>query len=189
MPGRASSRSSPSSRSARWPAPTALPAGVMDDALAGMREAGWTGPNRGRRRPPEDAEDVDVTAAAGFTFFTIDPSGHVDAQADDYDEADLCGRSSPRSPARSTGSTPTRASRSACPPAPASILDEQACLRAAVKYGRAINAAVDLADHIDKVHQNARARVRDRAYGRRDRPADHPGRAFHHRRPVPSSAG
>ena len=27
----------------------------------------------------------DATAAAGYTFFTIDPSEHVDAHADDYD--------------------------------------------------------------------------------------------------------
>ncbi len=33
------------------------------------------------------------------------------------------------------------------------VLDERACLRAAVKYGRAINAAMELSDHIDKVHQ------------------------------------
>ncbi|MBL4574651.1 MAG: hypothetical protein JKY51_00945 [Opitutaceae bacterium] len=29
-------------------------------------------------------EDVDRMIAAGFTFFTVDPSGHVDQQADDY---------------------------------------------------------------------------------------------------------
>ena len=29
--------------------------------------------------------DVDRTAAAGFTFFTIDPSDYVEQQADDFD--------------------------------------------------------------------------------------------------------
>jgi hypothetical protein len=30
-------------------------------------------------------QDVDLMAAAGFTFFTVDPSDHVDQQTDDYD--------------------------------------------------------------------------------------------------------
>ncbi len=34
-------------------------------------------------------DDVDSRSTAGFSFFTIDPSAHVDAHADDYDEATL----------------------------------------------------------------------------------------------------
>ncbi len=37
-------------------------------------------------------EDVRLMARAGFTFFTIDPSEHVDAQADEYEEAELKAR-------------------------------------------------------------------------------------------------
>ena len=85
---RGSSRSFPSSRSARWPGPA--------DALPGHGRRARRDdkgrldrPDRRRCRPPEDPEDVDVTAAVGFTFFTIDPSGNVDAHADDYDEPTL----------------------------------------------------------------------------------------------------
>jgi hypothetical protein len=34
-------------------------------------------------------EDVKITAAAGFVMFTLDPSDHVDQQADSYDAATL----------------------------------------------------------------------------------------------------
>ena len=39
--------------------------------------------------------DVDATSAAGFTFYTIDPSDHVDGNADDYDEPMLRERFAP----------------------------------------------------------------------------------------------
>ena len=34
-------------------------------------------------------EEVDQTAAAGFTLFTLDPSEHVDQQADNYTPAQV----------------------------------------------------------------------------------------------------
>ena len=65
------------------------PGRVMDDALHGMRQAGWTGRTGADADHLKTPEDVDATAAVGFTFFTIDPSDHVDAHADDYDEPTL----------------------------------------------------------------------------------------------------
>src|SRR4051794_19475682 len=50
------------------------PGRVMSDALAGMRGAGWSGRTGADADHLKTNEDVDVTAAAGFTFFTIDPS-------------------------------------------------------------------------------------------------------------------
>jgi hypothetical protein len=130
------------------------PQQVMNDALDGMRQAGWTGPTGGDADHLKTTEDIDATTAAGFTFFTIDPSGHVDAHADDYDEPTLRARFAEvanqvgwidayrgRSVKLTTGKTVT--------------LDEQACLRAAVKYGRALNEAVRLADHIKTVNEKA----------------------------------
>ena len=55
------------------------------------KHAGWTddiGADADHLKVPQD---VDVTAAVGFTFFTIDPSDDVDQKADDYDEATLRG--------------------------------------------------------------------------------------------------
>jgi len=126
------------------------PRQVMDDALRGARESGWTGKFGADADHLKSAQDVDATSAVGFTFFTIDPSDHVDAHADDYDEPTLRAKFAaveddvdwiPRYRGKSvklaTGTTVE--------------LDEQACLRAAVKYGRALNHALRLADHIKDV--------------------------------------
>ena len=130
------------------------PRDVMDDALRGAEAAGWTGPIGADADHLKTPQDVDVTAAVGFTFFTIDPSDHVDAHADDYDEPTLrdkfggvaeevewLGKYQGQSIKLSTGTSVE--------------LDEQACLRAAVKYGRAVNHALRLADHIKSVNEAA----------------------------------
>src|SRR3972149_7057330 len=65
------------------------PEKVMSDAVGALAAAGWTddfGADADHLKTPAD---VDVTAAAGFTFFTIDPSDAVDAHADNYDEQTL----------------------------------------------------------------------------------------------------
>jgi hypothetical protein len=124
---------------------------VMDDAIKGMQQTGWTGPTGADADHLKTPADVDITAAAGFTFFTIDPSNHVDEQADGYSEPVLrekfeavrgqidwwdnyLGKTIPLD----TGTSIT--------------LDEQACMRCAVKYGLALNHATKLAQHIQKVH-------------------------------------
>ena len=130
------------------------PHDVMDDALRGAEAAGWTGPIGADADHLKTPQDVDVTAAVGFTFFTIDPSDHVDAHADDYDEPTLrdkfagvaedvewLGQYRGRSIKLSTGTSVE--------------LDEQACLRAAVKYGRAVNHALRLADYIKSAHSSS----------------------------------
>ncbi len=127
---------------------------VMDDALRGATEAGWDariGADADHLKTPHD---VDVTAAVGFTFFTIDPSDDVDQNADDYDESAL----------RKKFTT----SRDAAPwydgylgksidlPTGTQVeLTEEACMRAAVKYGPAIRRALDLGDYIRSVHEAA----------------------------------
>jgi hypothetical protein len=128
------------------------PRQVMDDALRGARQAGWTGKIGADADHLKSSQDVDATAAVGFTFFTIDPSDHVDAHADDYDEptlrsrfaavedeVDWIGKYQGKSIKLATGTSV--------------VLDEKACLRAAVKYGRAINHALRLADYIKDVNE------------------------------------
>lgn len=128
--------------------------GVMSDALVGMEQAGWTGVTGADADHLKTPEDVDVTAAAGYTFFTIDPSDYVDEHADGYDEATLRDKFAAvreqidwfdsylgRSVELSSGATVS--------------LDEAACMRCAVKYGVAINHAVALAAHIEMVQDEA----------------------------------
>lgn len=130
------------------------PQQVMDDAMRGAAAAGWTGPIGADADHLKTPEDVNVTAAVGFTFFTIDPSGNVDQQADNYDEATVRQRFANvakdvrwfddykgRSVSLSTGTKIE--------------LDELACMRAAVKYGKAIEQTISLAKHIDDVHQKS----------------------------------
>jgi len=130
------------------------PQQVMDDAIRGAAAAGWTGPIGADADHLKTPEDVNVTAAVGFTFFTIDPSGNVDQQADNYDEATVRQRFGNVAKdvrwfddykGRSVGlSTGTKIE-----------LDELACMRAAVKYGKAIEQTISLAKHIDDVHQKS----------------------------------
>jgi len=123
------------------------PKQVMDDALRNAALSGWTGPVGADADHLKTTADVDVTVMAGFTFFTIDPSGFVDRQADDYTETqvrekfaalkhDVAWIDSYRGQSH-TLSTGAKVE-----------LTEAACLRAAVKYGQSINQAISLADHI-----------------------------------------
>ncbi len=123
------------------------PERVLADALGGARDAGWDGPTGADADHLKTPDDVDRTAAAGFTFFTIDPSDHVDPRADSYDEATLRDRF-----AAVAAEVPWfdiyRDQAVRLPNGTKITLDEPACLRAAVKYGRALNHALALADHI-----------------------------------------
>ena len=124
--------------------------GVMTDALTGMNQAGWSGPTGADADHLKTEADVDVTADAGFTFFTIDPSDHVDEKADGYDADTLAEKFQAvrdridwvddylgRSVTLDTGTMIE--------------FDEIAVRRAAVKYGTALLHAVRLADYIRNV--------------------------------------
>ena len=130
------------------------PVGVMTDAMTAAADCGWTDPIGADADHLKVPEDVDITAAAGFTFFTIDPSDDVDQKADDYDESTLrekfaaSGDVAPwykgylgKTIKLSTGTS--------------IHLDEEACMRAVVKYGQAIKRALDLGDYIKKVNEEA----------------------------------
>lgn len=130
------------------------PREVMDDAINGMRQAGWPGRTGADADHLKTPEDVDATAAVGFTFFTIDPSAHVDARADDYDEATIRQRFSAIADEVSWLGT-YRGKTVGLSSGTVLELDELSCLRAAVKYGKALNHALALADHIAKVNEKA----------------------------------
>lgn len=130
------------------------PVQVMRDAMSAAIDCGWKGPIGADADHLKTTQDVDVTAEAGFTFFTIDPSGFVDQKADNYDEATLrskfaeVGQSSPwfskyvgKSVKLATGTEVA--------------FDEVACVRAVVKYGKAIQHAIQLSQYIDSVQTKA----------------------------------
>src|SRR5262245_50684698 len=123
------------------------PQQVVDAAIEGMQQSGWTGPSGADADHLKTPADVDVTAAVGFTFYTIDPSGDVDSKADDYDEPTLRAKF-----AEVRDSVPWFASylnrKVALPNGRSFTIDEQAAMRCAVKYGRAIEHAIGLAKYI-----------------------------------------
>ena len=130
------------------------PRQVMDDAINAAQASGWSGEIGADADHLKTPQDVDVTAAVGFTFFTIDPSDDVDQKADDYDEPTLRAKfddgkvDAPwydsylgKSVTLNTGTVID--------------LDEQACMRAAVKYGKAIARALKMGDYIKDVNVKA----------------------------------
>src|SRR3954469_23757901 len=127
------------------------PQDVIGAAVAGMKQSAWSGASGADADHLKTPADVEVTAAAGFTFFTIDPSDAVDGKADDYDEATLRERF-----ASIRGAVPwfdaylNRTVRLAS--GKSFTIDEHAAMRCAVKYGRALHQAIQLAKYIAEVN-------------------------------------
>src|SRR4051812_14774670 len=130
------------------------PRDVVDAAVSGMEQCGWTAPSGADADHLKTPADVDATAAVGFTFYTIDPSDHVDGNADDYDERTLHERFTTIRDSVSwfdsylNCQVPLGNGRSF-------VIDEPPAMRCAVKYGRALEHAVGLAKHIRAVNTAA----------------------------------
>jgi hypothetical protein len=127
---------------------------VMADALDGMHSAGWTSSTGADADHLKTTADIDVTFAAGYCFFTLDPSDVVDVRADDDSEAAL--RDKYAALVDKVGWVRDYVGRSVVLSNGKRLeFDEPACLRAAVKYGRAINRALLLAEHLASLHQGS----------------------------------
>jgi len=129
---------------------------VMDSTTFGVFQDGWREGFGADADHLKTKEDIDATAAAGFTMFTIDPGDHVDNEAQTADltvlrekvealpwptleinSEDLCQRfigQSCRLPNDSVVS-----------------LDEEAFFRAASKYGRALAHTAAMYRHLKSV--------------------------------------
>lgn len=130
------------------------PADVMADATFGAFRAGWRGPVGADADHLKTAGDVDGMAKAGFTFFTIDPSDHVDREADHYSEARVEERFQILLNERVTGvrDIMTRyAGRSYDLESDTLVFTGSMLKRAAVKYGRALAHICALNDHAKKI--------------------------------------
>lgn len=127
---------------------------VMQDAMSGARASGWTGDIGADADHLKTPDDVNVTAAVGFTFFTIDPSDDVDQKADDYSETEL--KEKFETAKTSAEWYDSYLGKTVSLPSGTEIsLSEEACMRAAVKYGPAIQKALALGDHIKQVNVDA----------------------------------
>ncbi|MEX0776720.1 MAG: tagaturonate epimerase family protein [Phycisphaeraceae bacterium] len=130
------------------------PAQVVSAANDALRDAGFAEPWGADADHLKTQQDVDATSAAGFVFFTIDPSDHVDATADSLSgddlqrkfdavksEIDWLDQYQGKSIKIKGGATLE--------------FDQTVVQRAAVKYGRAITHATSLGSYIALVSAKA----------------------------------
>lgn len=129
---------------------------VMDDASWGVFQAGWREGFGSDADHLKTTEDIDVTAGAGFTMFTVDPGSHVDNAAGTDDIATLRAKYE-KLPWADLGRT-SHSCRTDYLAGPLAIegigawqIKEEELLRAACKYGRAVAHTVKLARHLDQV--------------------------------------
>ncbi len=134
------------------------PGEVMREAQFGMLLAGYEGRTGADADHLKTEEDVDRTVEAGFTFFTIDPSEHVDEQADRYDQSTLDEKfDEVREEVDWYGSY--KGDSVKLENGTVIEFSETDCRRCVVKYGRALNEAINLASYIDQKHEDL-----DRSY-------------------------
>ena len=120
---------------------------VMADAIAAIKAEGFKGPCGADADHLKTEADVDLTADAGFVFFTIDPSEYVDAEADTYDDPKLA-RKFDAVNAQLDWLDQYENVTVRIQDGPTIQFDQQTIHRAAVKYGRAINHARSMATYI-----------------------------------------
>lgn len=122
------------------------PQQVMDDAMWGVFEEGWREGFGADADHLKTEEDVDACAAAGFTFYTIDPGDLVDDDADHATGSTLQAKVDALPWDVLDSSPQDLVSRLAKEKIDlgdeVATVDEEAALRAAAKYGRAVAHAV-----------------------------------------------
>ena len=128
---------------------------VMDDATWGMFQEGWREGVGADADHLKNTADIDSCAAAGFTFFTIDPGAHVDSAADGDDQAALAAKYAalpwPELATTSRDLLAAYVGKRIDVEDRVFALDEQTAQRAAVKYGRAVAHVAALYRHLISV--------------------------------------
>ncbi len=131
------------------------PQQVMDEALWGVFQEGWRTGFGADADHLKTTADIDVCAAAGYTFYTFDPGEHVDNRADAAPRAALqemwdalpWGRLE-----TSGGDLRNRLSDRRIDLGTLSLtIGGEELLRAAVKYGRAVAHTANLYRHLAAV--------------------------------------
>ncbi|NBO64842.1 MAG: hypothetical protein EBU88_08370 [Acidobacteria bacterium] len=131
------------------------PREVMDDALWGVLEDGWRGGFGADADHLKSTADIDICAAAGFTFFTIDPGEHVDNEANEASVDTL--RTKISTLPWDELETSWEHTLSALGESPIDLghfrvtLTDEEVLRAAAKYGRVVAHTVRMYRHLESV--------------------------------------
>jgi hypothetical protein len=131
------------------------PDGVLDDATWGIFQEGWRAGQGADADHLKNTDDIDACAAAGYTFFTIDPGAYVDPAAD-IDEGASIRAKYTELPWPDLATT-ARDLQVAYAGKPIEVedrtlsLDDETLQRAAVKYGRAVAHVSALYRHLVSV--------------------------------------
>lgn len=130
------------------------PQQVMDDALWGVFQEGWLDGFGADADHLKNTADIDSCAAAGFTFYTIDPGEHVDNDANTASAGVLREKVETLPWAELETNWNETRSRLGKPidlgEFKLTISDEE-LLRAAAKYGRVVAHTVKMYRHLESV--------------------------------------
>lgn len=130
------------------------PQEVMDDALWGVLQEGWRDGFGADADHLKNTADIDSCAAAGFTFYTIDPSEHVDNEANTA-PVDVLRAKAEALPwadlETSWADTQARLQRTIELGAFKYVVEEDDLLRATAKYGRVVTHTVRMYRHLESV--------------------------------------
>jgi hypothetical protein len=131
------------------------PDDVMDDATWGIFQEGWRAGVAADADHLKSTADIDLCAAAGYTFFTIDPGAHVDPAADTDDEtairAKYAGLPWPDLATTAHDLRVAYVDKRIDVEDRSLILDEETLQRAAVKYSRAVAHVAALYRHLASI--------------------------------------
>lgn len=131
------------------------PQEVMDDACFGVLQEGWREGFGADADHLKTTDDIDSFAAAGYTFYTIDPSAHVDNAAN-TDGVEVLREKVAALPWAELG-TSWELLQQQLGSAPIDLgafsvsISEEELLRAAAKYGRVVSHTVRMYHHLEKV--------------------------------------
>ena len=131
------------------------PQEVMDDATWGIFQEGWREGFGADADHLKNTDDIDSCAAAGFTFYTIDPGEHVDNDAN-FAPVDVLRPKVAALPWAELATTwETLQEQLGSSPidlgAFSVSLSEEDLLRAAAKYGHVVTHTVKMYRHLEKV--------------------------------------
>ena len=128
------------------------PQSVMDDAMWGVFESGWREPWGADADHLKQTDDIPPFAAAGYTFYTIDPGDHVDDAAESDDLATLeakAGRLDWQTLQSSVDAMRERYQRAFELDGLTLEFDEHAVLKALAKYGAAVAHTVRMHQQLE----------------------------------------
>jgi hypothetical protein len=123
------------------------PQQVLDDATWGTFQEGWRAGVGADADHLKTTADIDACLAAGFTFYTLDPSEHVDNRAEHFSPVELRAAAEAL-PAHVRPRASGLLGKAFDVEGRRLILDEPHLWRAAVKYGRAVAHVAVLHDHL-----------------------------------------